>query len=574
MDAVADIKAKIALEDVVADYLELKKSGRNFKALSPFTQEKTPSFMVSPDKQIWHDFSSNKGGDMFTFIQEVEGVDFKEALEILARKAGLDLSDYRKTSGIKKDWRNQLEQALTLAARWYQEQLIGNQAALSYVTNKRGFNRQVIQDFLIGYAPATPNGLTLFLQSKGVSDKAIVQSGLAVERRGRLIDMFRGRVLVALSDRQGNPIGFTGRQLVEGDGPKYINTAGTPLYDKSRHVFGLHLAKQAIRDNDLSILAEGNLDVVTAHQYGFSNVVATAGTALTPEQLKQLKSLSDNIALAFDGDKAGLAATMRAVPIAQSMGVNLYVIDLPNGQDPDEIIKASPKTWQKLVDTKIYALDWVRAYYKNAHNLSDVQGKKWYVDDMLQVLKTIQNEVEKEHYMGVIATDVGSTATAIKAQFERVKSAAPKRKKPVKVQEFTQTPRGDVVARDLLALALMYPHARAVLQQLEQKHWPNEVHYEAYAVLVAKNNSVEELLQTDLKKVENFVKILQLIAEERFNQWPQADVLVEADRLALVLQQLETEKNKATLTEEIRQAELSGDWETVQRLISQHKHQA
>lgn len=574
MDAVGDIKNKLAVEDVVADYLELKKSGRNFKALSPFTQEKTASFMVSPDKQIWHDFSSNKGGDMFTFIQEVEGVDFKEALEILARKAGVDLSQYQRSGGMSRDWRKELENALQLAARWYQVQMLHNPAALRYVTQKRHFNRQVIQDFLIGYAPAKVHALSDYLISKNVTKKAILQSGLAVERRGQLVDMFRGRVLVALSDRQGNPIGFTGRQLIEGDGPKYINTAQTPLYDKSRHVFGLHLAKQAIRDADLAVMAEGNLDVVSAHQAGFANVVATAGTALTAEQIKQLKNLSTNIALAFDGDRAGIAATMRAVPIAQTLGVNLYVIDLPNNQDPDDIIKASPRTWEKLVEGKIYALDWVRGYFKNQHNLTEVEGKKWYVDDMLQVLKSIQSEVEQEHYMGVIASDVGSTTNAIKSQFERIKAARPRRKKAIKKQDFTPSPRGEVVARDLLALALMYPHARSVLQQLEPHHWPGDTQSETFLLLVENNATMDELFKSDLKKVENFVKILQLIAEERYQDWPKADVLVEADRLALVLQQLETKKNKATLTEEIRQAELAGDWETVQKLINQHKDQA
>ncbi|HIA92287.1 TPA: DNA primase [Candidatus Saccharibacteria bacterium] len=568
MDAVSDIKAKLALEDVVADYLELKRSGSNLKALSPFSQEKTPSFMVSPAKQIWHDFSSNKGGDMFTFIQEVEGVEFKEALELLARKAGLNLDDYQTKRGPGREVKKQYERALNLSARFYQEQLIHNKAALDYVTKKRGFNKQSIIDFNIGYAPNKTDALSKYLLSKDIDTETIVKSGLAVERRGRLVDMFRGRVLVALADRSGSPIGFTGRQLIDGDGPKYINTAQTILYDKSRHVFGLHLAKDAIRKQDLSVLAEGNLDVVSAHQAGFKNVVATAGTALTIQQLKSLKHLSKNIALAFDGDEAGVRATIRAIPLAQGEGITLYVLNIPKGSDPDDIIQNNPADWEEIVTSKVYAPEWLRIYYLDQYDLKTAQGKKLYADAMMNLLLFLKDPVEQEHYLDVVAKDIKSSKAAVAERFSNFSRSPKKPKKPIKTSTVATPPRQGVVANDLLALSLRYPAARAVLQPLSEDVWQTEPQRAVFTVL-QNSNKLADQLESELKEHDNFVKVLQLIAEQRYDDWRTADVIVEADQLSLSLNELKYKQNKTTITEQIRAAEERGDWDTAKELLEQ-----
>ena len=235
MDAVSEVKARLSIEDIVSEYVQLKRAGRNYKGLSPFSNEKTPSFIVSPEKQIWHDFSSGRGGDMFTFVQEMEGLDFRGALEMLARKAGVDLEQFQSGSrrGPKID-KDRLQGALSLAVKFYQAHLVKNTEALEYIRKKRGFSKQTMLDFQLGYSPLDPRALTDFLLKKGYKESELKLTGLTTQRTGRASDMFRGRIMVPLHDSMGNPIGFTARLLAENDNaPKYINTPSTPLYDKA-----------------------------------------------------------------------------------------------------------------------------------------------------------------------------------------------------------------------------------------------------------------------------------------------------------------------------------------------------
>ena len=372
MDAVQEIKSRLNIEDVLSEYVQLKRTGSNFKGLSPFSNEKTPSFIVSPEKQIWHDFSAGKGGDMFTFIMEVESVDFKGALELLARKAGVDLEQYQKSNtGASGADKERLYKANELAARFYQTQLKASKKAFEYLVKKRQFSKETILDFQIGYSPNNGAALTEYLQKKGFSAAELKSAGLSIVRSGQAMDMFRGRVMIPLCDGFGRPIGFTARLLDDQDNaPKYINTPSTKLYDKSRHVYGLHLAKKAIKDSKFSVLVEGNLDVIASHQVGQKNVVATAGTALTEYQLKNLARLAPEARLAFDQDQAGLTATERAIPIASKTGLNLEIIVIPSGKDPDELIKKDPKLWEEAIGKSQPAFDWLLELYQAKLNLS------------------------------------------------------------------------------------------------------------------------------------------------------------------------------------------------------------
>ena len=353
MDVVEDIKQRLSIEDVISEYVELKRAGRNFKALSPFGNEKTPSFMISPEKQIWHDFSSGKGGNMFSFIMEVEGVDFRGALEILARKAGIDLAQYR-TSGDTKtgELKKRIGEAAELAAKFYQAQLKGSQSTLEYIFKKRAFTKETVKAFRLGYSPNNGEALVKFLMGKGFTQEEIKKAGLGTQRR-TFSDMFRGRLMVPLSDQQGNVVGFTARLLDDDpDAPKYINTPQTLLYDKGRQVYGLHLAKDSIRKQNFVVVVEGNLDVIASHQAGINNVVATAGTAMTDSHLKALNRFTSDIRLCFDADSAGINATERVIPIAQNLGISLSIIDIPAGKDPDELVRKDPKAWQQVITQK------------------------------------------------------------------------------------------------------------------------------------------------------------------------------------------------------------------------------
>ena len=365
MDAVAEVKARLSIEDVIAEYVQLKRAGRNFKGLSPFGNEKTPSFVVSPEKQIWHDFSSGKGGDLFTFIQEVEGLDFKEALELLARKAGVDLEQFRgKSTGDNKQ-KERLYEVLDLAAKFYQTQLRGSKTALEYLLKKRLFSKETVLKFRLGYSPNTGDALINFLKTKKFTQEEAKAAGLITSRYNGWGDMFRGRIMVPLYDAQGRVVGFTARILEENpEAPKYINTPSTLLYDKGRQVYGLHLAKEAIRKQKFGVVVEGNLDVIASHQAGIENVVAAAGTALTEAHLKDLGRYSADIRFAFDSDKAGIAATERAIPLAQKVGVNVSIITIPEGKDPDELVRKDPKLWEAAINKHQYAVDWLIDRYK------------------------------------------------------------------------------------------------------------------------------------------------------------------------------------------------------------------
>ncbi|HEU4716161.1 MAG TPA: DNA primase, partial [Candidatus Saccharimonadales bacterium] len=298
-DAKEEVRARLNIEDVIGEYVQLKRAGRNFKGLSPFSGEKTPSFFVSPDKHIWHDFSSNKGGDVFSFVMEAEGMDFRQALEHLARKAGVDLSEYEsKGSRDLSRRKKRLMDAHDLAATYYQHSLLRNQHALEYVFKKRGLSKQIVQDFRIGYAPTAGDALVQFLMKKGFTKRELADAGLTNRFGG---DMFRGRMTVPLMDPTGQVIGFTARIIIDDpNAPKYLNTPQTLLYDKGRHVFGLSQAKESIRKSDYAVVVEGNLDVVSSHQADIKQVVATAGTAMTENHLRALKRLSGNVRLAFD----------------------------------------------------------------------------------------------------------------------------------------------------------------------------------------------------------------------------------------------------------------------------------
>src|SRR5579884_315700 len=359
MDAVDEVKARLSIEDVIGEYVPLKRAGRNWKGLSPFTNEKTPSFIVSPDKQIWHDFSSGKGGNMFSFVMAVEGLDFRGSLELLASKAGIDIEQYRRSpqrGGLNKE---RLHELLELAAKFYQVQFSKNKTALDYVLKQRAFTKETALAWRLGYSPNNGSALVDFAKTKGFNDQEIKLAGLSSQHyRGGIQDMFRGRLMVPLMDPQGRVIGFTARLLEEDpQAPKYINTPQTVLYDKSRHIYGLSLAKEAIRKNNFAVLTEGNLDVITSHQAGVRQVVATAGTALTEPQLKAMSRFTGDIRLCFDADRAGVAATERAIPIASRVKVSLSIIDIPSGKDPDELIGQNPKLWQAAIEKNEYALD-------------------------------------------------------------------------------------------------------------------------------------------------------------------------------------------------------------------------
>lgn len=561
-DAKEEVRSRLNIEDVIGEYVQLKRAGRNFKGLSPFSGERTPSFVVSPDKHIWHDFSSGRGGDIFTFIMEVEGMDFRQALEHLARKAGVELEVYDDKGGKElAERKKRLFKALNLAADYYQQSLIKNPHAIEYVFKKRGLSKQIVQDFRIGYAPASGDALVLFLTKKGFSKKELADAGLLNQYEG---DIFRGRMTVPLMDAMGHVIGFTARTLTDDDpkSPKYLNTPQTMLYDKSRHVFGLSQAKEAIRKNNYAVIVEGNLDVVSSHQAGIKGVVATAGTAMTEYHLRALKRLTENARLAFDGDKAGLAATERAIPIAEQTGMELTIISLSGGaKDPDELIQKDPLLWSAAIDSSQPVIDWLISQYEGREDMSSVPGKSKFTDAALRVIRLLQNPTQQQQYIQLIADKIGGIASNLTERMTTLQDDVPIDVvlKPV-IQKARATTYDEWSYQDnLLALALIDSATHDLFKDVATETFMGEERQVIVEYITT--HSGKSVIDTPqaLQKYDTYVKILLLKADARYADWNDQDRYFETARL---LRQVTTEhkkQQKDILTKELRDAETMGD---------------
>jgi DNA primase len=535
MDAVSEVKSRLSIEDVVGEYVQLKRAGKNFKALSPFTNERTPSFIVSPEKQIWHDFSSGQGGDMFSFVQAAEGLDFKGSLELLARKAGIDLEQFaggRRKGGPDK---NRLFELLTAAAGFYQLKLSENKEAHRYVFEKRAFTAETSREFQLGYSPNGPRSLTDYLLQKKFSRAELKAAGVSIERRGDLLDMFRGRIMVPLSDPFGTVVGFTARLLADIEGaPKYINTPATPLYDKSRHIYGLHLAKKAIQKEKIAVLVEGNLDVIASHQAGVKNVVAAAGTALTEMQLKALGRLTADVRLAFDQDKAGVAATERAIPIAGKTGVDLSIITVPSGKDPDELIRQDAALWTAAIKQSEVALDWLLRIYMQRLDLTTASGKRQFSDVSLEIVRLLPDTVEQDHYIQKIASISDVHPDSLRSKLQSMKKNGPARKRPVKNPEAAKpAPAEDRRAQErFLSLMLMVPGTRQYLDLTNKQMFiGNEAQTVATFLTASRDFDGQLSKAKELREISDYVKILSLQFEELYGKIEMTELQYEAARL-------------------------------------------
>ena len=416
-DAKEEIKARLPVEDVVGQYIELKRAGRSLKGRSPWGVDKTPSFMVSPEKGIWHDFSANKGGDIFTFVMEVEGITFREAIEKLAAQAGVDLSRYQGGDAEVSKKKTRAREALTLATKYYQACMMKSRKVCDYVFYHRNLNRKTVEEFKIGYSPETGTALKQVLMKRGFSVAELRTAGLLNQYDK---DMFRGRMMVPFIDNVGNVIGFTARVLDKSE-PKYLNTSDTLLFNKSRFIFGLHQAKEAIRREGYVVIVEGNMDVISSHQAGVKTAVATSGTAMTDQHLKILSNLTSDIRLAYDGDEAGVKAAERAIEMAGDLGLDLSIIsDYHGAKDPDELIQKDPALWQEAVNKKIPATDWLLAKYEERLDLGSGAGRRKYSDVALKLLGKIKDEVERAGYEKMVAEKLGVAVEDLRKKGERL----------------------------------------------------------------------------------------------------------------------------------------------------------
>jgi DNA primase len=536
MDAVAEVKSRLSIEDVISEYVQLKRTGRNFKGNSPWTNEKTPSFIVSPEKQIWHDFSSGKGGDMFSFVMEMEGLDFRGTLELLARKAGVDLDQFKSQKpGVSGQLKNQALKVLELSTKFYQTQLKANKAAYEYLAKERGFSKETILNWQLGYAPNTGFALTNFLTKQGFTTDDMKRAGMIFQRARHSSDMFRGRIMIPLADQSGQIVGFTARLLAdEPDSPKYINTPQTVTYDKSRQVYGLHLAKEAIRKQGFVVVAEGNLDVIASHQAGVTNVVASAGTAMTEQHLKTLKRFTGDVRLSFDSDQAGIAATERVIPLAQKAEVSLSIITFDDAKDPDELIRKDVNFWHKAIENAQYAPDWLIDRYKDEVDLTSAAGKKAFTDALLTTIRQLRDPIEQEHYLKAIAKLTDTSLEAVKSKFSAPAQPAAALKKP----KGAQTPIDKFqfeyqrLQDHLLSMMLLQPKLRKLVDDCHAEFFTDGPARQLFK-FIRENPEFkgDPKIAEQLQPISDYVKIIMLQFEELYQDLPLADLQEQAAQL-------------------------------------------
>jgi DNA primase len=400
------IKEKLEVSDVLGSYLKLEKAGGNFKGKCPFHNEKTPSFFVSPDRGTYYCFGCGAKGDIFTFVQEFEGVDFRGALKMLAARAGVPLEFEQPKERSEKD---RLFSALEQAAFFFQKNLAETPEAKRYLEN-RGLTDETIREWGIGYALLDWQKLHDFLLSKGFTKDELERVGLikkSEKRPGEHYDVFRGRVMFPIFDTAGRVIAFSGRILVDdGKSAKYINTSETVLFNKSETLYGLHKAKTDIRRKDYSILVEGQMDLVMAHQAGFGNTIASSGTAFTAQHLEKLKRLSNRITLAFDADGAGFAAANKSAQLALSLGMEVKVALLPKGSDPAELIKTNPGAWTNALKSSTHIIDF---YLQSllARKLDPRSMGKEIQRAILPYINMLESNIERAHFVSRVASQAG-----------------------------------------------------------------------------------------------------------------------------------------------------------------------
>lgn len=553
-DARDEIKARISIEDLAGEYLELKRTGRNFKALSPWTNERTPSFIISPDKQIWHDFSSGKGGDIFGFIMEVEGMNFREALEFLARKAGVEIETFdSKRSREISEKKERLRKILQISANFYQHMLVRNKEALNYVFKNRKLSKEIVQEFKIGFAPNTQKMLTNFLLKKGFAMSDIRDAGLLNRFGG---DIFRNRMVIALQDSGGSPVGFTGRIIKdEPNAPKYLNTPQTLLYDKSSNIFGLSQAKNEIRKAGFVVVVEGNMDVISSHQSGVKNVVATAGTAMTVHHLRALGRFSNDVRLCFDSDQAGISATERAISLGQQAGVELSIITLNQSageaKDPDELIQKDLELWKDSISKPQPAIEWIFDQYEKRLNIATAVGKKEFSTIALKLVENLNDPVEKDFYIEQISKRIGISKTTLLGKFdEKPRPVKPKRR--IKIEKTDEKFVDEYIYEDdLLALAIKEQKLAKMLSELQDNILHDKQRNQILQILKSNNLDL-------LKNFDDYVKILLLKADERLGNI-KGSATDEMKRLIHKIKTQNLQERKINLQEQLEEAEIQGD---------------
>lgn len=595
MEPKEEIRNRLDVAEVISEYLPLKPAGSgSFKALCPFHGEKTPSFYVSTEKQIWRCFGCNKGGDIFSFIMEMEGIGFREALEELAKKAGVELPKYERKQAANS---NQfLYDMMTLSGKVYHAVLMEHESgevARAYM-KRRGITEELAKKFQLGYAPESWTFMHDFLKKKGYGEPRMEKAGLVKKKKtGKgYLDRFRHRLLVPLHDARGNIVGFTGRTMYTGDdakGPKYLNSPETPIYNKRDVLYGLSFAKSAIRAEDAVIIVEGNLDIIASHKAGVQHIVASSGTALTESQLGLLKRFTKNLIFCFDGDSAGFKAAKRGIHLAQQEGFNVKVITIPDklGKDPDDVVQSSEEAWRELVKHPIPIMRYFISRHIGSADMNDVEIRRDAVHAVLDELSRIQDIIERDFWLDDIASKTGINRPALEAALRKKEGGQARAQKPIEpIKNETAPPKyskleeaGLLIIGMMLAERVLFEHGMnrltdtilpkklsdlytKIIVSYNQANLPQDAQWKSFFSSMREHASEEG---------RSIIDYAALLAEAFSKDMDRTRLRSELDRHIDLLLSSKHKAKKHELEAQIREAEQSGNTEQLESLLASYK---
>lgn len=574
MDPTFEIKAKLPIEELVGQYCQLQKKGRGFVCVCPFHQDKHPSMQVSPDKGIAYCFACSSGGDIFSFYQKIEGVDFKQALKDLAERTGVKIEGMKMDAPVQKDHKERIRECLEAAQNFFVARLKEHDAAKGYLI-KRQIPAEQVQIFGIGVAPDSFSDTYQHLLKAGFSRKEIVDASLGIQKDlndQKIYDRFRNRLMFPISDVHGQIVGFGGRTLGEDDA-KYINSGETPLYNKSVALYGLHLAKDAIREAKKVVLVEGYFDVIACHRAGIQNVVAVSGTALTEQHVKLLKRYAEKVILCMDQDRAGQDAAERAFFLCSAEELPVSAIVLPQ-KDPDEAVTADPEGFKELMEKEGRSyIDLIIDQLREG-DVTSTEGKHNALKVLIPLLNAISSSVERGHYIGKVATVLATTETALKEDITHFKETE------VRIPKFEEPETDNAEHEDesfhsteiTLGIFLLYPQLRHFLPELIE---PQGAFASALYNALKTAPDVSELTPDMLDVPEDIrekVSILMLFCEHHgFADWSESVASREIQKNCAVANQELLKKKLTDITTKLQKARQEGNTTEEEKLSTQYQ---
>lgn len=585
MNLSEEIKARLDIVEVISGYIALNPAGDNYRARCPFHNEKTASFMVSKSKQIWHCFGCNKGGDLIKFVEDYEGLSFIEAAKILATKANIKQEFLPAHQSSTKDY-SVLYQINEQAAQFYvaklQEKNLVTEKVLAYLA-KRKASLDSQKKWSLGLSGETWDELYLYLQSKGFKDQDIFQAGLSLQKKSGsgFVDRFRKRLMFPLLDAQGKVVGFTSRTLSniayeEDDfGGKYINSPQSPIYDKSKILYGWDKAKEEIRRKKYIIVVEGNMDVIAAHQAGTMNCVAVSGTALTEQHLHLMKRYTDNLILSFDGDNAGSNAALRTITLAWGFEFNTKILVLPAGMDPADVVKEDPKLWLSLVQKSIVAMDFYLNKVLAGVDLNRADHKKIAVSKLLPLIKSLKSKIEQTHYLKILADRLNLPLEILQTDFSHSKIAVEERAMSNNTA-INNKPTNKTLSLSEQVLALAFAHDKywqKLISDLEPEALATEWQdlYKNAIIYYTKQRSLQAFLDnSDLAETQRqeFIRLTMSQARD-FIDWQTKELDDHWSSLVNSLKKQHLIITRQNLFNDLRQAELKQDANASDQIIHQ-----